>query len=119
MVRRTAARVALVLLALSATLALGGASGAATAPTTIDPSAATTLRERDHAFAVATAPVVGSEWAAQHRGPSGTDRSAAVLLAVAALVVGRRWSRVRAVTGRVRIELRGCRSAIRGPPAFA
>jgi hypothetical protein len=120
--QRTAARVALVLLALSATLAFGGASGQPSVRANADASdasGASTAGGRDRALAVASAPTSGPEWAAPSRGPSGGDRSIAILLAVAALVVGRRWRRVDAVADRIRLALRGRGSGIRGPPAFA
>jgi hypothetical protein len=117
--RRSAARTALVFLALSALVALGGASAAPPRPT-VDTSDTITRTERHHALVAATAPVAGTDWAThQPREPSGPDRSIAVLLAVAALVVGRRWQRFDAARDRVLVALRGRGSGIRGPPAFA
>lgn len=123
MVRRTVARVALGLLALSAAFAFGGATDATIDATTIRPtvdSSATTGHGRDRSVAFVAAPSSGAEWTAlQQRGSSGADRSIAILVAIVALLLCRQVYCTDAVRDRIRVALRSRGSGIRGPPAFA
>lgn len=116
--RKTVARVALVLLVLSATLAFGDAVRAP-GPSTSHSSTATSARIGDDVHAMAAMPARSVEWASnQQRGPQGNDRLVAVLLAVAVSVVAQAWRRASFAPSRSRAGLGGHRAPSRAPPAF-
>jgi hypothetical protein len=116
---KTVARVALVLLALSATLAFGEGVAAPGAGSSHS-AAAVATRFRDDVHAIATAPVRAADWAiGQGRGSDGGERLVAVLLAAVMLLVAQAWRRPSRASSRGEAALHALHTGIRGPPAFA
>jgi hypothetical protein len=110
---------ALLLLTAAATLAFGtpltaSASSAARSATAVG------IAVRDDARAVAAVPARATEWAVgQQRGSQGNDQLVAVLLAAAVLVLAQARRRAARAARPSRAAMRGQRSGIRAPPAFA
>jgi hypothetical protein len=109
---------ALLLLA-AATFAFG-ATVTASAPTAARPATAVGIALRDDARAVAAVPARATEWAVgPQRGSPGNDQLVAVLVAAAVLVPAQARRRAALAARPSRAALRGQRSGIRAPPAFA
>jgi hypothetical protein len=120
--RPTRRALVLSVFALLATLMCSGATSAWSSGATSEPgrhAAAPGAPARDHVRVVATSPTSAPEWIAnQLRGPSGSERQLALLVAGVALVVASRW-RLRSTPVRTRrVALRARWSGIRAPPAF-
>src|SRR4051812_49835686 len=91
--RKTVARVALVLLAFATLFGFGDVVRASSATTDHTPAAFGT-RVIDDVHAIAAIPARRADWATtQQPGPHGADKLIAVLLAGALLVVGSAWRR--------------------------
>jgi hypothetical protein len=115
---RTVARVALVLLALSAGLAFGGGVAAPDARSTHS-SAAVATQFRDDVHAIAAAPARAADWAVGHgRGSDAGERLGALLLGAVLLLVARAWRRTSRAFARGDAALHALHTGIRGPPAF-